>query len=66
MSKTAPKTVLVADDDASMRTVLSHALKREGYNVEATDNGATLFRWVAEGRGMGGHRMMVETLRSIF
>jgi two-component system nitrogen regulation response regulator GlnG len=47
----APKTILVADDDASIRTVLSHALRRAGYSVETTDNGATLFRWVTEGRG---------------
>lgn len=48
---TAAKTILIADDDASIRTVLSQALKREGYAVEAADNGATLYQWVAEGRG---------------
>lgn len=46
-----PKTILVADDDSSIRAVLSLALKRGGYNVEATDNGATLYKWVIEGRG---------------
>jgi two-component system nitrogen regulation response regulator GlnG len=45
------KTILIADDDDSVRTVLSQALKRAGYEVNATDNGATLFQWVAEGRG---------------
>lgn len=48
---TTAKTILIADDDAAIRTVLSQALKREGYAVEAADNGATLYQWVAEGRG---------------
>ena len=46
-----PKTILIADDDQSIRTVLTQALKRAGYNVSATDNGATLYQWVAEGQG---------------
>jgi len=45
------KTILVADDDLSVRTVLTQALKREGYEVLAADNGATLYQWVMEGRG---------------
>ena len=48
---TAQKKVLIADDDASIRTVLTHAFQREGYDVSVTDNGATLYRWVAEGDG---------------
>ncbi|MDE1152150.1 MAG: nitrogen regulation protein NR(I) [Micavibrio sp.] len=48
---TAVKTVLVADDDISIRTVLTQALRRAGYDVSATDNGATLYQWVLEGRG---------------
>jgi two-component system nitrogen regulation response regulator GlnG len=51
MNHPEKKTVLIADDDAAIRTVLSQALKREGYNVEAADNGATLYQWVMEGRG---------------
>ncbi len=47
----AAKTILIADDDQSIRTVLTQALKREGYNVSATDNGATLYQWVSEGQG---------------
>ena len=31
--------------------MLSQALKREGYNVSTTDNGATLYQWVSEGQG---------------
>ncbi|MDY0009470.1 MAG: nitrogen regulation protein NR(I) [Bdellovibrionales bacterium] len=46
-----PKTILIADDDLSIRTVLTQALKREGYDVMAADNGATLYQWVLEGRG---------------
>ena len=44
-------TVLVADDDRAVRTVLSHALGRAGYEVRATGNAATLWRWVQEGEG---------------
>lgn len=52
MTKAAvTKTILIADDDASIRTVLMQALKREGYDVLAADNGATLYQWVLEGRG---------------
>jgi len=44
-------TILVADDDRAVRTVLSHALGRSGYDVKATSNAATLWRWVEDGEG---------------
>ncbi len=44
-------TVLVADDDRAIRTVLTQALGRAGYEVRATGNGSTLWRWVADGEG---------------
>ncbi|MEJ2120407.1 MAG: nitrogen regulation protein NR(I) [Alphaproteobacteria bacterium] len=44
-------TILVADDDRSIRTVLSQALGREGHTVRTTGNAATLWRWVADGQG---------------
>ncbi len=44
-------TVLVADDDAAIRTVVSQALSRAGYDVRVTSNAATLWRWVAAGDG---------------
>jgi two-component system, NtrC family, nitrogen regulation response regulator GlnG len=44
-------TVLVADDDRSIRTVLTQALGRSGYQVRCTGNAATLWRWVEEGEG---------------
>jgi two-component system nitrogen regulation response regulator GlnG len=44
-------TVLVADDDSAIRTVLNQALSRSGYTVRLTSNAATLWRWVAEGEG---------------
>ncbi|MGE0652073.1 MAG: nitrogen regulation protein NR(I) [Alphaproteobacteria bacterium] len=44
-------TVLVADDDSAIRTVVSHALTRNGYSVRATSNAATLWSWVADGEG---------------
>jgi two-component system nitrogen regulation response regulator GlnG len=46
-----PPTVLVADDDRSIRTVLTQALGRSGYQVRTTGNAATLWRWVEEGEG---------------
>jgi two-component system nitrogen regulation response regulator GlnG len=44
-------TILVADDDAAIRTVLNQALSRSGYTVRLTSNAATLWRWIAEGEG---------------
>jgi two-component system nitrogen regulation response regulator GlnG len=46
-----PPTVLVADDDRSIRTVLTQALGRSGYQVRATGSAAMLWRWVEEGEG---------------
>ena len=46
-----PPTVLVADDDRSIRTVLTQALGRSGYQVRTTSNAATLWRWVEDGEG---------------
>ncbi len=46
-----PPTVLVADDDRSIRTVLTQALGRAGYQVRTTSNAATLWRWVEDGEG---------------
>ncbi len=44
-------TILVADDDRSIRTVLTQALGRSGYQVRSTGNVATLWRWVEDGEG---------------
>jgi two-component system nitrogen regulation response regulator GlnG len=44
-------TILVADDDRAIRTVLNQALARLGYDVRTTGNAATLWRWVADGEG---------------
>ncbi len=44
-------TVLVADDDRTIRTVLTQALTRAGCKVHATSSLTTLMRWIAEGRG---------------
>ena len=46
-----PPTVLVADDDRSIRTVLTQALGRSGYQVRCTGTAATLWRWVEDGEG---------------
>src|SRR5260370_349061 len=44
-------SILVADDDAAIRTVLSQALSRAGYEVRSTGNAATLGRWISQGDG---------------
>ena len=44
-------TILVADDDAAIRTVLNQALSRAGYTVRLTSNANTLWRWVSSGDG---------------
>jgi two-component system nitrogen regulation response regulator GlnG len=44
-------TVLVADDDAAIRTVLNQALERSGFSVRVTGNASTLWRWVSDGQG---------------
>ena len=46
-----PATVLIADDDHGIRTVLTQALGRAGYDVRTTGNAATLWRWVSDGDG---------------
>ncbi len=44
-------TILIADDDTAIRTVLNQALARAGYVPRATGNAATLWRWVSQGEG---------------
>src|ERR1700759_4002984 len=43
--------ILIADDDASIRLVLSQAFRRLGSRVRATGNATTLLKWVSEGEG---------------
>ena len=43
--------ILIADDDAAIRTVVNQALARAGYSARATSNAATLWNWVAQGEG---------------
>lgn len=50
-STTQGATILVADDDKAIRTVVTQALGRAGYEVKATSNAATLWTWVSEGEG---------------
>ena len=44
-------SILVADDDASMRTVLTRALARAGHSARVTGTASTLWQWVAAGEG---------------
>src|SRR5215510_5434049 len=47
----AKGNILIADDDAAIRTVLNQALARAGYAPRATGNAATLWRWISSGEG---------------
>lgn len=57
--------ILLADDDDSVRLVLSKALTRAGHSVRATDNAETLIKWASADQGdiivtdvmMGGHEI---------
>lgn len=44
-------TILVADDDRSIRTVLHQAMARLGHQVQVTGNVTTLWNWVEQGAG---------------
>jgi two-component system nitrogen regulation response regulator GlnG len=46
-----PAVILVADDDRAIRTVLTQALARQGYEVRTASTAGTLWRWVADGQG---------------
>lgn len=43
--------VLIADDDRTIRTVLTQAFTRAGCKVHATSSLVTLMRWVSDGMG---------------
>ena len=43
--------ILIADDDAAIRTVLSRALQQAGYDVRATSNIKTLWNWISQEQG---------------
>jgi len=57
-------TILVADDDRAIRTVLNQALARLGHDVRMTGNAATLWRWVAEGEGDLRSELLKDVLKT--
>ncbi|HET6224467.1 MAG TPA: nitrogen regulation protein NR(I), partial [Dongiaceae bacterium] len=44
-------TILIADDDRAIRTVLNQALSRLGYQVRTTGTAAMLWQWINDGLG---------------
>lgn len=44
--------ILVADDDKAIRTVVTQALVRAGYEVRASSNASMLWQWVINGEGV--------------
>ena len=47
----SPASILIADDDRSIRVVLEKALSGSGYIVRTTGNGSTLCKWIEDGAG---------------
>ncbi len=47
----SPASILIADDDRAIRTVLTQALTRAGHDVRTTGSGKTLWQWVDRGDG---------------
>ena len=45
------KSVIVADDDRSVRTVLQHALSQAGYEVHLASSSASVMRWIEKSEG---------------
>ena len=44
-------TILLAEDDTAMRTVVTRALTREGFRVQSTSIASALWRWIVNGEG---------------
>ena len=44
-------SIIIADDDKSIRTVLAQALTRAGCRVRATGTISTLWKWLEDGEG---------------
>jgi two-component system, NtrC family, nitrogen regulation response regulator GlnG len=44
-------TILVAEDDGAIRTVVGRALSRQGYRVQATGTASTFWGWIEDGQG---------------
>lgn len=44
-------TILIADDDRTIRTVLTQAFSRAGCRVRSTGSVSTLWRWIEDGEG---------------
>lgn len=51
MGTNRAQTVLLADDDASIRLVISKFLTNRGLKIRATDNVRTLLNWLKNGEG---------------
>ena len=49
--ETERASILIADDDPAIRTVLGQALTRLGYGVRTTATAAGLWQWVEQGEG---------------
>jgi len=47
----AAPMILLADDDSAIRTVVTQALTRAGFEVKATGTAAMLWKWVEQGLG---------------
>jgi two-component system nitrogen regulation response regulator GlnG len=50
-SNSEKRQILIADDDAAIRTVLSRALSQAGYDVRVASNIKTLWNWIGQDLG---------------
>jgi two-component system phosphate regulon response regulator OmpR len=48
MNADSATRVLVVDDDAALRELLTDYLRREGFNVSAVEDGSTMFQWLED------------------
>ena len=51
VEQTDKRQILIADDDAAIRTVLSRALQQAGYDVRTASNIKTLWNWISQDLG---------------
>jgi two-component system phosphate regulon response regulator OmpR len=48
MNAESATRVLVVDDDASLRELLTHYLQREGFEVSGVEDGGAMFKWLED------------------
>jgi DNA-binding response OmpR family regulator len=47
MTSSAPRTILVVDDNAGLSALIEKYLRRDGYRTDHVSDGATALEWLA-------------------